>query len=192
MNTESFKEGACQGTIIFHNNEEVTVKGVINETVRGGRISFKAANPMDRISSFSGAGLPFANYQQAFDNTPNKGEIELTMGNNFQINILLPHSYYVSLGTVLVCPTLFIEYNNGIKDITLAIKLTSPVPYRSLTYPLSQYHASRSDASFYEGMWDLPVRSQEQILRDSAFPSQEENAIHYKIPGNFWGLKPPV
>lgn len=190
---ESFEVDACKGTIIFHNREDITIKGQIEESVKGGLIQYKAANPMDKRSSFSGSGLPFANYYQAFENSPNKGEVELSLGNVFEIQLLMPNSYYVSLGTVLVCPTLFIEYNNGEMKKIIPIKLNNPVPFRSLTYPISQYHASRQNATFYEGMKDLPVRSQEQILRDSAYPETfNKNDKHENVPMNFWGLKPPV
>ena len=36
---------------------------------------------------------------------------------------------------------------------------------------------------------NLTARSQERILRDSAYP--EYNTIPPKIPDNFWGLRPP-
>ena len=39
---------------------------------------------------------------------------------------------------------------------------------------------------FYKSLQTLPVRSQEQILRDSAYPKKN------KMPKNFWGLTPPV
>ena len=32
----------------------------------------------------------------------------------------------------------------------------------------------------------LPIRTQEQVLRDSSYP--EDN----RMPSDFWGLKPPI
>ena len=39
---------------------------------------------------------------------------------------------------------------------------------------------------FYHCGNSLPVRTQEQVLRDSGYP--EDN----RMPDNFWGLKPPM
>jgi hypothetical protein len=54
-----------------------------------------------------------------------------------------------------------------------------------LSYPM-QNTLPRKDAMFYKYGWLMPVRTQEQILRDSAYP--DEN----KMASNFWGLKPPL
>lgn len=186
-----FETDTIKGFITYQSRDEITIEGNINETVKGGKISFQAANPCDRRSSFSGSGLPFANYQQAFEKSPNVGDTELGLTNMFKIQILLPNSYYISLGTVLVCPTIFIEFNNGQKKKIVPIELNRSVPYRTLTYPISQHHASRNSPSFYEGMYKLPVRTQDQILKDSAYHSGS-GPIHQKIPDNYWGLKPPV
>ena len=41
---------------------------------------------------------------------------------------------------------------------------------------------------------NVPVRSQEQILRDSAYPSHgvsNQKVVEATMPTNFWGLRPP-
>jgi hypothetical protein len=192
---QSFDIDGVKGSIKVINREEVTIQGTVNATVRGGKIKYRAANPMDKRSSFSGSGLPFANYEQAFDNSPNKGQLELGLNNTFELDILMPNSYYNSLGTVLVCPSLFITFHDGQKEKTIAIKLNNPVPYRTLTYPMSSKgeHTSRQNPTFYDGIYNLPVRSQEQILRDSGYPETLNESPHHKsLPVNFWGAKPPV
>ena len=55
-----------------------------------------------------------------------------------------------------------------------------------LTYPPLKNERPRSGPEFYEGLWELPVRTQEEICRQSGYP--EVN----KMPKNFWGLKPPL
>lgn len=115
-----FEVRECKGEIIYKNKDELIVSGKITGTVNGGRIKYSAANPMDRRMSFSGSGLPFTSYQQAFDHTPNAGEKELTLSNVFEIHLLMPNSYYIGLGSVLIEPTLFIEcYDNQEKKSTL-------------------------------------------------------------------------
>ena len=55
-----------------------------------------------------------------------------------------------------------------------------------LTYPPSQPKtAARANPRFYSGRTELPMRTQEQILRDSGYP--ENN----KMPANFWGKAVP-
>ena len=187
---KSFNTEECQGTIIYHNHDDVTLEGQIKSNIKGGRIFLRAANPIDRRSSSSGSGLPFANAQQAFENSPNIDEIEVSMNNTFSINILMPNSYYIGLGTVLVPPTLFIDFHNGAERRTISIEVNKPLPYKTLTYPMSTEHASRSSPLFYEGGSQLPSRSQEDILYDSAYPTSE-NGINNALPVNFWGAKPP-
>lgn len=190
---KTFEEGSCKGEILYHNRDELTVRGQITGTVKGGRIQYRAANPMDRRMSFSGSGLPYASYQQAFDHTPNAGEKELTLSNAFEINLLMPNSYYIGLGSVLVEPTLFIEYYDNEDKKVCPIIVNNATPFRTLTYPISNKYASRQNPEFYAGMWDLPIRTQEQILKDSTYPeTQNDKPIHVPMPSNFWGMKPPV
>jgi hypothetical protein len=182
----SFENVFCAGGIYdVGNNKDVTVFGKIKEGVQNNEVYFFAANPPDYRATYTGSGLPYANNDQAFDNTPNKGKITL-VDNTFEINLMYPNSYYVGLGTVIVPPTVYLQYKNneGIKR-NLSIKISDGIPYRMLSYPMS-YTLPRKDAMFYKWGWGMPVRSQEQILRDSAYPSEN------KMAENFWGLKPPM
>ena len=51
-----------------------------------------------------------------------------------------------------------------------------------MTYP---NHKQRPSPLFYQGREQLPIRNQEQILRDSGYPN------YNKESDTFWGLKPP-
>lgn len=180
----TFSNPQCSGTIEIINKKQLVLRGAIKDTVTDGHVRFVAAAPMDRRASFSGSGLPFANAQQAFENTPNKGDIQLQMNNHFEIMLeSIPNSYYAGLGTVLIPPSVFIMYHNGSEIIKLSIQVAEPVAYRMLTYPMSSTF-SRKSAAFYAGGYELPVRTQEQILMDSAYPS---DGLMQK---NFWGLRP--
>ena len=161
----------------------ITVQGTINEVVDNNSINFLAAAPPDLRSSFSGSGFPFANASQAFDNTPNKGVANVDQG-TFSIDLVYPNSYYVGLGSLLEPPKVFISYiSKGIKKETF-IQISDPIPFRSLTYPNIET-VPRKGPTFYDNE-PLPIRTQEQILRDSAYPT------NYKTPCNFWGSKPPL
>ena len=168
-----------QGMLEFQ-NKKVRITGKIMDSVQNGRISYTASAPPDFHASFTGSGLPFANPSMAFGGSPNNGEMEVGSQNKFDITITMPNSFYSGLGTVLVTPSLFIRYND---NSVITIELGNGIPYRMLTYP-STTTAPRKSAMFYDGTWELPVRTQEQILRDSAYPSTD------KMHSNFWGLKP--
>ena len=55
-----------------------------------------------------------------------------------------------------------------------------------IVYKHILWKKGRDGPTFYEGGWDMPVRTQEQILRDGGYPSYNKEA------DTFWGLKPPM
>lgn len=184
---KSFENVFCKGVIVTYDfSKDIKVQGVIRELVENNELYYIAAAPPDYRATYTGSGLPFANQDQAFDNSPNFGKVAMT-DNTFNIQLMFPNSYYVGLGTVIVPPTLYIQYISAItKEVrNITIKLSDGIPYRMLSYPM-EYTRARTDAMFYKDGWDMPVRTQEQILRDSAYPSV--NRMH----PNFWGLKPPM
>ena len=164
---------------------DVVIKGVITDAVIGNEVRYIAASPADRRASFTGSGLPFHSEKQAFEGTPNKGRITLN-ANTFEIKLLFPNSYYVELGNKLVPPTLYVHYTTGnSEERMVSIKLSDPIPYRLLGYP-KDFTQPRTGPTFYHAHHNLPVRSQEAILRDSAYPSKN------KMSEDFWGLKPAL
>jgi hypothetical protein len=151
-----------------------------------GKVSYIAPCPPDLRSSFSGSALPFANPQQAFEGTPNKGNTYVSGDSNNAVTLTLqsPNAYYVGLGTVYIPPTVYLSYTaDGVK-VQEAVQVSRGVPFRMLTYPGSATRP-RENAMFYD-VPEQPVRSQESILRASAYPAKNE------MPPNFWGAKPPV
>jgi hypothetical protein len=180
----------CSGEIVEVSsktlNYDIVVKGVLTEVVPSGEIKFIAASPADRRASYTGSGFPFHNMEQAFMESPNRGTIKLN-GNAFEIPLLFPNAYYIQLGRELIPPTLFLTYENGLegKNRVIEIKLSDPIPYRLLGYP-SQFTLGRNGADFYHAHHNLPVRSQEQVLRDSSYPNKN------KMDPDFWGLKPAL
>jgi hypothetical protein len=155
----------------------VLCRGTIRGHVANRKVSFAAAACADHRASFTGSGLPFANALHAFENTPNKGTVDVDHNGSFSFHCKMPNAYYIGLGSTYIPPTLYITWNNGEEQKDRSIVLNG-IPFRKLTYPWQ-----RTDASFYDK--DLPIRSQEQILRDSAYPAIESTT-------NFWGLRPPV
>ena len=157
----------------------VTVRGRIDGgPPDGGRVSYIAAAPVGLNSSYSGSGLPFANREQAFYATPNRGTFGVAPDGSFEVGLVPPNSFYDGLGTVKVPPTLFISYTSGGRPVRSSVVVGGGLPFRALTYP-----ATRSSATFYAP--EAPfVRSQEEILRASAYPETDAE------PADFWGGKP--
>jgi len=185
-NIKRFAHVYCTGDIYdVEQTKDMIVYGKLRERVKNDVVYFFAANPPDYHASYTGSCLPYANESQAFENTPNKGTSKVLDG-TFEVKIMFPNSYYVGLGTVIVPPTLYVHYFNleGVLR-KISIKLSDGVPYRMLTYPM-QYTKARRDATFYDGGWQMPVRTQEQVLRNSAYPHIN------KMDPTFWGLKPPL
>lgn len=174
-----FENDACNGTI---NTSRTDVNLVLRfkEHVLGETIEFLAASPPDYRETFTGSGLPFATKTQAFQETPNNGTVRVING-EAHINMFLPNSYYEDFNT-LVGPYVDIMYKTyDDKERHLTIKLGNAVPYRSLSYPDARVNKQQG---FYDGGFELPVRTQEQVLYASAYPSKNT------VESNFWGYKP--
>lgn len=180
-------EYSCDGTILDSGKGEYIVKGRINSRKNNPKIMFWAANPPTYTTSYSGAGLPFPNSEIAFENTPNKGSV-IAKNRQFEIRVRYPNSYYAGLGSLYIEPCVHVKVcgEDNVKNKIQTIKLGNGIPFRSLTYPpISEGTRARRNPSFYNGRYKLPLRSQETILRESAYPSDNI------MPKNFWGKAVP-
>ena len=176
---------------IYIKRRDLKVTGTIAEPVRDHKIYYLAAAGPDRRATFTGSGLPFANPEQAFENTPNKGCVPLDGTGSFTIELITPNSYMVGLGSVQVPPTVYIMYYtpDGRKRIQ-SHKVADPIPYRSLTYPLAP--RARRDATFYDSQFSLIPKTQEKVLYDSRYPCDVGDAAKADVEAhaNFWGRRP--
>lgn len=195
MSSSFFEVAYCKGQVQAAKNKQeddgdLLVQFEITEPVDNNTVHWVAAAPMDRRASASGSGLPFYNAVQAFEGTPNRGASSAdAQTGKYTVPLQMPNSYYTDLGAVLVPPTVFVSYTTGggRTKRTAQIRVGNPVPFRTLTYPHKR--ACASGVGFYGGSsggWDLPVRTQEQVLRDSGYPRKDV------VPDPFWGLKPPL
>lgn len=165
--------------------DRVTITVRLSQRPDGDTVAFVAPSPPDYRSSFSGSGLPFAGFKQAFDRTPNKGSAAVDRETNtVSLALYPPNSYYAGLGTVLIQPKVHIRYTSSGKTVEETAPVGASVPFRTLTYPAWNTRP-RTGPEFYD-TGDLPVRSQEAILRASAYPTRNV------MPPNFWGTKPPL
>ena len=175
-------------TPLFSGVGDYVVKGrlPVNMSVLNTKVIFWAANPPNFNNSFSGSGLPFPNYQVAYENTPNVGAVK-TFGGRFKFNLIFPNSYYEGLGTNYVKPHVNVMVVNPLgENEVFQMELGHGIPYRTLTYPKkSQDTRERHDCLFYAGREELPVVSQEQLLRNSGYHGDKPMAK------NFWGGSVP-
>lgn len=180
-----FKYAYCMGEIMENPNKtDINVHVTITEPIDDGVVHYLAASPPDYRYNYSGSALPWANPIQAFQNTPNKGSVGEINGNSFSIQLLHPNSYYIGLGTILVPPMISLFYKSGGEEKTRSIKIGNSIPYRHLTYPKSSSYNRTNGPLFYNGTSSLPIRTQEQILYSSSYPTKNNT------PKDFWGLKP--
>jgi hypothetical protein len=157
---------------------DVRFEGRLDRMPDGGVAQYMAAAPPDYRSSFSGSALPYANAQQAFYNTPNRGEVRINADGSFVVNLTMPNSYYTDGGTVKVPPALHLMYVVNGQTQQAQMQVSNGVPFRGLTYP-----SKRHGPLFYDHESPL-IRSQEAILRAGGYP--EVNIE----PDSFWGGRP--
>ena len=181
-----------------------------------------AAAPIGRTYSYHGSGLPFPNYAHAFENTPNKGQVAVVASDGAagtcEIRLdSTPNSFYAGGGRVLVHPTLYVSFIStagGGQRKEYSIRLFDALRHKLLNYPRTR---TSFGPSFYgnNGSGDiassLPIRSQENVLRDGAadvYPKirrvradprriSGEGVEHIEnplssSPFDFWGTKPAV
>jgi hypothetical protein len=169
----------------FDDKNGYIVKGTVKNIYNVGNLYLKytASNPPTYGGNFSGSGLPHPSEEIAFENTPNRGVVPLVNG-NFKFKLKYPNSYYINLGTVYVNPTvkvIVVDSNNKPLTNVEVLNLGEGIPFRTLSWPTSRNW--NAGPLFYKND-NLPVRTQYEILLDSAYPSKNV------MPKNFWGLKP--
>lgn len=171
--------------VVICKKRNISAKIHIDQTVVDKKeIKYRAAAPANRLYSYSGSGLPFSSYEQAFEGTPNKGTAFYLNG-KFFINLEdVPNSFYLDLGSELVPPTVFVSFKSNGQPLEYTLQMTDGIPFRLLSY-----HPSRNAAAdnFYAKQESLPVRSQEAILMASAHPGKHVESLR-----DFWGGRPAV
>jgi hypothetical protein len=179
-------DSICRGYMAKGRGGKVYVRGNVSRQLRNSTLIYWAANSPDYRTSYSGSGLPFANSDMAYEKTPNRGAVRVGGDGSFDFSIDVPSSYYTALGTVYVKPHLHLQFNSQNRiGKKYSIPVGEGIPFRLLTYPPIPETAPRCSPNFYKGRDTLPIRTQEQIIRDSAYPCQNS------MPANFWGLAVP-
>lgn len=187
MTEKTFQNNICDGKISHYPNGDLEVSGKVFGIADGSEVYYWAAAPPTYGTSFYGSGHPYPNPVVAYDNTPNKGTVKVENG-SFTFNLKYPNAYYISLGTLYVPPHVNVKVvpvgSNQGEEKQFTIRVDNGIPFRTLTYPSPPSNKPRISPMFYYECQDT-ARSQESILRASAYPETNE------MPDNFWGLRPP-
>jgi hypothetical protein len=117
MSTVTFQSsnGLCTGTIV-NDGWNVKVSGTFKAP--GNTLKYMSSAPPDLRMSRAGSALPWASEDMAYDNTPNKGEIQMVNG-RFSFTLANPNCYYMNNGARLVAPHVHITVNNQHFDVEL-------------------------------------------------------------------------
>lgn len=145
-----FSDGSCGDVDFTPSDGNLLVEGRVkmhqdpNAVVR-----YWAAAPMDRMTTFAGSGLPFANAEMAYENTPNRGAVRAVNG-KFSFKIFKPNSFYIKGGVELLPPHVLINVCSGNNTEIEGIILSKPLRDRSLTWLPDHYTRS----SYKSREWD--------------------------------------
>jgi hypothetical protein len=120
-----------------------------------------AANPIDRMSNYSGSGLPFPNYEIAFENTPNIHKVDSS--GLFNISFKYPNSFYMPDGINKIIPSIYFVITSGVENNSFRIQyeLHDIVALRTLVN-----RSARKNPEFYAAKdYILPIDTAENVMR---------------------------
>lgn len=142
------------------NNFTVNISGNIINPELFTNSFIVAPNPIDRMTNYSGSGLPFPSANIAFENTPNIFLINNT--GNFNINFYYPNSYYDCNGKdKIISPIFFILQDNKQEKKILKYVLKDLNPLRTLVN-----RENRKSPEFYYNKENIiNIDTQENIMK---------------------------
>jgi hypothetical protein len=127
----AFSNPKLTGRIVYDaTTTSFNLSGKFNE-ITGQPLKYWAANPIPRMYSYSGSGLPYPNPEVAYENTPNQGEVLVDDAGQFSINLVQPSGYYTRQGSVLMKPHIHFRVPGYNHVFTMFI--ADDFPYRSLS-----------------------------------------------------------
>ena len=148
-------------SISYENNYNIVkISGNVKNPTMFQKMLIFAPNPIDRMSNYSGSGLPFPCADIAFDNTPNKYLIENT--GFFTVIFKYPNSYYSQDGFTKIISAIFFILDTGNKKENFKIELKDLCVLRTLTDRSSkkkgpEYYAAKD--------YLLPIDTSENVMR---------------------------
>ena len=125
---------------ITYNNDYslLNIVGSIKNNLLYSNITLIAPNPIDRMTNYSGSGLPFPNYEIAFENTPNIHKIDSS--GVFNVSFKYPNSFYMPDGLNKIKPSVFFIFtSNENVSFRLQYELHDINALRTLVNRVSRY-----------------------------------------------------
>jgi hypothetical protein len=148
-------------SVTFSNDyTSLQISGSIKNYAQFNNIVIIAANPIDKMSNYSGSGLPFPNYEIAFENTQNIHKVD-TSGSFNNITFKYPNSFYTPDGINKIKPSiyfLFTDINNN--SFRVQYELHDILALRTLIN-----RSSRKNPEFYGAKdYILPIDTAEKVM----------------------------
>lgn len=157
---------------ISEEGQTLVLNGTIEQADRFSTAEVFAANPIDRMTNYSGSGLPFPTPAIAFESTPNVYQVPAD--GSIQTTFKKPNAYYTQDKQTKVEPSVFIKLvpkTNSQEPIFVRFEMQNTLPLKSL------YHRDRTEQAypgrpegplFYQRKAEaLGVQTQEAILKQT-------------------------
>lgn len=125
-----FKNPDFSGQVSYFSDSDIFQIDGRFPNLTGIGINYWAANPVERRYSYSGSGLPYPNPESAYEETPNRGKLQLDDAGGFSIKLMHPSGYYIRQGKILVKPHVNFQIDGN--DRIYTVNIADNMPYRSL------------------------------------------------------------
>ena len=135
------------------------ITGSVKNNALFNNVVIIAANPIDRMTNYSGSGLPFPNYEIAFENTPNIHKVDSS--GTFNISFKYPNSFYMPDGINKIIPSIYFVITDASNNsFRIQYELRDIVALRTLVN-----RSSRKNPEFYAAKdYILPIDTAENVM----------------------------
>lgn len=143
-------------------NKYVNLNGKINSPENYSVMELIAPNPVIKMTSYSGTGLPYSCIDHALEGTKNK--MYPTKDGIFSGVFTYPNSYYTADMKIEVKPSIFVQLvglHESIKTIVLRIELPDPYPLRTLVHRPGFY---KGPSYCHDKEYMLPITTAEKTM----------------------------
>lgn len=142
----------------------IRVRGHVKQMAASTEATVHAAKSIDRMTSYTGSGLPFPCSQIAFENTPNFFRITEPTG-VFDLEFSYPNAYYTTDAYQKIEPSVFVtlHWKDPQREQTVVrLPMKDTLPLRTLSYRPNFYQGPK----YYFAKRDIiGVRGAEATMR---------------------------
>lgn len=165
MNPLRFNNEYIQCTMFITETGSIRLQGRVINRAAYRAVEIVAPAPIDRMTNYSGSGLPFPCAEIAFENTPN--HIFVDESGQFDGAFAYPNSYYTHDAFNKIVSSVFAvlhpKNDDATEPIVVRMELPEQVP---LTVRTLTHRPKRVDPEFYRKKEDIiGVRGAEATMR---------------------------